>query len=56
MSFDDIIERRNTHSAKWDLMEMIYGVPIDEGISMWVADMDFRPPACVQDALQGMKK
>ncbi len=54
MSFDDIIERRNTHSAKWDLMEMIYGVPKDEGISMWVADMDFRPPACVQDALQGM--
>ncbi len=54
MSFDDIIERRNTHSAKWDLMEMIYGVPKDEGISMWVADMDFRPPACVQDALQAM--
>ena len=54
MSFDEIIERRNTHSAKWDLMEMIYGVPKDDGISMWVADMDFRPPACVQDALQGM--
>ncbi len=54
MSFDDIIERRNTHCAKWDLMEKIYGVPRDEGIAMWVADMDFRPPACIQDALQNM--
>ena len=54
MSFDDIIERRNTHCAKWDLMEPIYGVPRDDGIAMWVADMDFRPPACVQNALQDM--
>jgi cystathionine beta-lyase len=54
MNFDEIIERRNTHSAKWDLMEKIYGVPTDQGISMWVADMDFRPPACVQTALQSM--
>ena len=54
MSFDDIIDRRNTHCAKWDLMEPIYGVPRDEGIAMWVADMDFRPPACIQDALRGM--
>ncbi len=54
MNFDEIIERRGTHSAKWDLMEPLYGVPADDGISMWVADMDFRPPACIQDALQGM--
>jgi len=54
MNFDKLIERRGTHSAKWDLMEQIYGVPASDGISMWVADMDFPPPACVQDALQGM--
>lgn len=54
MNFDEIIERRGTHSAKWDMMEKIYGVPKDEGIAMWVADMDFRPPAAVQNALQGM--
>lgn len=54
MNFDELIDRRNTHSAKWDMMEKLYGVSPDEGISMWVADMDFRPPACVQDALQGM--
>ncbi len=54
MNFDEIIDRKGTHSAKWDAMETLYGVPADEGIAMWVADMDFRPPACVQNALQGM--
>ena len=54
MSFDDIIDRRGTHCAKWDKMEPIYGVPRDTGIAMWVADMDFRPPSVVQDALQDM--
>ncbi len=54
MSFDEIIERRGTHSVKWDAMEAIYGVPRDEGIAMWVADMDFRPPECVTKAVQDM--
>lgn len=52
MSFDEIIERRGSHCAKWDKMEAIYGVPADTGISMWVADMDFRPPQVVSDAVQ----
>jgi cystathionine beta-lyase len=51
MNFDEVIDRQGTHSVKWDMMEKIYGVPADEGISMWVADMDFRPPDCVQTAL-----
>ena len=54
MNFDEIIDRRGTHSQKWDMMEARYGVPNDTGIPMWVADMDFRPPDCVRDALQGM--
>ena len=54
MSFDEIIDRRGTHCAKWDKMEQIYGVPADTGIAMWVADMDFRPPQVVQTALQDM--
>ena len=54
MSFDEIINRRGTHCSKWDMMEKIYGVPTDTGIAMWVADMDFRPPACVSAAVQGM--
>ncbi len=54
MSFDDIIDRRGTHCVKWDGMEGLYGVSPEEGIAMWVADMDFRPPQVVQDALQNM--
>jgi cystathionine beta-lyase len=52
--FDETINRFGTHCAKWDLMEDIYDVPAKDGIAMWVADMDFRPPACVQKALEDM--
>ncbi|WP_068118160.1 MalY/PatB family protein [Tropicimonas marinistellae] len=54
MSFDEIIDRSGSHSLKWDMMEKRYGVSADDGIAMWVADMDFRPPACVAEALQRM--
>lgn len=54
MNFDEIIDRRGSHSVKWDMMESYYGVSNDDGIAMWVADMDFRPPQCVQDALAKM--
>ncbi len=54
MNFDEIIDRRGSHSVKWDMMDKLYGVPADTGISMWVADMDFRPPECIQRALRGM--
>jgi len=54
MNFDKVINRTNTHSAKWDLMKPLYGVDPDKGTSMWVADMDFEPPQQVQDALQVM--
>jgi cysteine-S-conjugate beta-lyase len=52
--FDTPINRFGTHSVKWDSMEGIFGVPAKDGIAMWVADMDFRPPTCVQRALEGM--
>ncbi|MEL6690313.1 MAG: aminotransferase class I/II-fold pyridoxal phosphate-dependent enzyme, partial [Pseudomonadota bacterium] len=54
MSFDLEIDRRGTHCMKWDLMEKLYGVTTDDGLAMWVADMDFRPPEVVQDAVRGM--
>ena len=54
MNFDEIIDRRGTHSVKWDKMQALYGVSPDDGIAMWVADMDFRPPQVVQRALEGM--
>jgi cystathionine beta-lyase len=54
MSFDEIIDRRGSHCVKWDMMETLYGVSPQDGIAMWVADMEFRPPACVQAAVQAM--
>ncbi len=54
MNFDTPINRRGTHCVKWDMMEQLYGVDANEGIAMWVADMEFQPPACVQAAVQKM--
>ena len=54
MSFDDPIDRFGTHSVKWDMMETLYDVPKGQGLAMWVADMEFRPPACVQKVLTDM--
>jgi cysteine-S-conjugate beta-lyase len=54
MSFDEQIDRRGSHCVKWDMMEPMFGVPADDGLAMWVADMDFRPPACVQAAIETM--
>jgi cysteine-S-conjugate beta-lyase len=54
MSFDEIIPRHGTNSVKWDCMERMFGVPAETGLPMWVADMDFRPPAVVQQALERM--
>lgn len=50
-NFDEIIDRRDTNCAKWDMMHTLYGVSPDDGLSMWVADMDFRPPTAVTEAL-----
>jgi cystathionine beta-lyase len=43
--FDLIIRRRETDSIKWNVCD-------DEELPMWVADMDFRSPQPVVDALQ----
>ena len=56
MDFDRVIDRFGSHSVKWDMMETLYNVPAQDGIAMWVADMDFEPPKCVQDALAGMAR
>jgi cysteine-S-conjugate beta-lyase len=54
MDFDEVIDRRGTHCVKWDMMEAYYGVSPQDGIAMWVADMEFRPPAVVQRAVEAM--
>jgi len=47
--FDTIYDRRNTGSLKYDLAPK-YGLPEDV-LPMWVADMDFRSPECVVEAI-----
>lgn len=51
--FDEEIERKNTASVKWmfpnaSLPEYVTAAPLP----LWVADMDFRSPPCVIDALR----
>ena len=46
--FNTVIERRNTNSIKYDPVSR--GKPEDV-LPLWVADMDFATPPCVQDAL-----
>jgi len=50
--FDTIIDRRNSHSSKWDGMAAATGADADDAIAMWVADMDFVAPEAVRVALQ----
>lgn len=54
MTFDALIDRIGTHSLKWDSMEPRYGVPLEDGIPMWVADMDFAAAPPIQAALEKM--
>ncbi len=53
MSFSNYVERKGTDSKKWDLNGMLEMASYadDESIPMWVADMDFKAPEFVQDAL-----
>ena len=46
------VDRVGTGSIKWDGLKFLYGD--SDLISMWVADMDFRSPECVGDALAEM--
>ena len=43
-NFDEIVNRRGTRSVKWDLFK-------ENELPMWVADMDFKSPQPVIDAL-----
>ena len=50
--FDSVIERRNTNSVKWDSADQLFNV--EDILPMWVADMDFRSPRPVIDALKDL--
>ena len=43
-NFDEMIDRRNTASLKWDVEE--------NELPMWVADMDFATASCVLEAMK----
>lgn len=47
--FDELIDRKNTNSLKHDFPER-YGIP-EDALPLWVADMDFRAPNEVLEAL-----
>lgn len=49
-SFDEVIPRENTDCVKYDDRLNRFGRR--DLLPMWVADMDFRTPACVREALQ----
>jgi cysteine-S-conjugate beta-lyase len=48
--FDEAINREGTNSVKWDLRREIFGS--DDLIPMWVADMDFRTPSFITNAIR----
>ncbi len=49
-NFDELIPRKGTDSVKYDLRREVFG---DDGvIPMWVADMDFRTPDFIVDAVK----
>ena len=50
MNFDEIIDRRGRGAVKIDFAEERFGT--SDVMPMWVADMDFRSPKCVIDAIK----
>lgn len=48
--FDELIPRRNTDCIKYDALQEYYGC--DNLLPMWIADMDFKAPPCVGEALR----
>jgi len=48
--FDEIIERTNYHSEKWDELETKFGTK--DVLPMWVADMEFKSPRPVIEAIK----
>ncbi|MGC9151529.1 MAG: MalY/PatB family protein [Microbacter sp.] len=48
--FDEIIDRHNTNSVKYDLSQPLFGTK--EITPMWVADLDFRTPDFIVEAIK----
>jgi cystathionine beta-lyase len=48
-NFNEVIERKNTNSEKWDGVSHLFQKP--DLLPLWVADMDFRSPQPIIDAI-----
>lgn len=49
-NFDEIIDRSNTSAYKTDLLQARYGA--NDLLPLWVADMDFKTPPFIMDAIR----
>ncbi|MCK9305766.1 MAG: PatB family C-S lyase [Bacteroidales bacterium] len=49
-NFDEVIDREGTSCVKYDKREMAFGTK--DILPMWVADMDFKSPPCIIDAVR----
>ena len=49
-NFDEIIDRTGTSCVKWDIREMFFKK--QDVLPMWVADMDFKTPDFIVDAVK----
>lgn len=51
--FDEVVDRRHSNSMKWGVPELFLQPDevIADPLPMWVADMDFKAPPAVRDAL-----
>jgi cystathionine beta-lyase len=49
-NFDELIDRTNTNSIKYDARKMFFGN--ENVLPLWVADMDFRTPDFIVDAIK----
>ena len=48
-NFDEVVDRTSTSCIKWDARQSVFGNP--DVLPLWVADMDFRSPQFVIDAI-----
>ena len=49
-NFDEVTDRRGTNSVKYDNLKELCGR--DDVLPLWVADMDFRTPDFIINALR----
>ncbi len=51
-NFDEAIDRTNYHSVKWDELKTKFGDIPEDVLPMWIADMEFRSPQPVIEAIK----